>query len=108
MSAFVVFVFSTSPPGAFSPFSPAGRRKMASLNHPKAKAMFLSSAPGYEGTVTRLDLVCQYDPFSKESIRLLGQIEQRQLLEGTSSQPALTSHERWPGEQGGQQLVTIA
>jgi RND superfamily putative drug exporter len=61
--------------GAFSPFTPAGRRKMAALNHPRTKAMFLSAMPGYVGDVTRLDLICQYDPFSHESMRLLGQIE---------------------------------
>lgn len=72
------------PPGAFSPFTPAGRRKMATINHPKAKAMFLATTPApeyadYQGCVTRLDLICRYDPFSKESTRLLGQIEERLL-----------------------------
>jgi RND superfamily putative drug exporter len=67
------------PPGAFSPFSPAGRRKMAALNHPKAKAMFLSATPQCAGTVTRLDVISQYDPFSKEGMRLVGEIERRLL-----------------------------
>jgi putative drug exporter of the RND superfamily len=73
-------------PGAFSPFTPAGRRRMAAVNHPRTKAMFLAAAPGYAGHVVRFDLICQYDPFSHESTRLLGAIDER--LKALSRDPA--------------------
>ena len=73
------------PPGAFSPFTPAGRRRMAAVNHPRTKATFLSSMPGYAGAVTRFDLICRYDPFSHEAVRLLDQIEQRLLAHGNDA-----------------------
>jgi RND superfamily putative drug exporter len=57
----------------------------------RTKAMFLSSQPGYPGDVTRFDLVCQYDPFSHESIRLLGQIDNK--LKALAEDPA------WAGTQ---------
>ncbi len=66
-------------PGGFNPLSATGRRKLAILRHPKTKATFVSQAGGLAGKVTRLDLVFQYDPFSKESIRLLDHVE-KQLL----------------------------
>jgi RND superfamily putative drug exporter len=39
------------------------------------KSMYLAQAPEYAGKVTRLDLVCTYDPFSPESIRLLHHLD---------------------------------
>ena len=78
------------PPGAFSPFTPAGRRKMAAVNHPRTKATFLSTMPGYAGAVTRFDLICNYDPFSHEAIRLLDHIEDRLL--DLSDDPASAWH----------------
>ncbi len=61
------------PPGSF--LSPHGFEKMVVLNHPKTKARFLAQSPGYTGRVTRLDLVFLYDPFSRESVRLLDRVE---------------------------------
>ncbi len=47
------------------------------------KSMYLAQAPEYAGKVTRLDLVCGYDPFSPESIRFLDHLDEslRQLAE---------------------------
>lgn len=64
-------------PGSFNPLSAAGRRKLVVLKHPRTKASFLSDAPGLEGKVTRFDLIFAYDPFSPESVRLLGHVEER-------------------------------
>jgi RND superfamily putative drug exporter len=61
--------------GSYSPFTPAGRRHIAVRKNRRAVATYLSDAPGFEGNVTRLDLVCQYDPFSRESVRLLDRID---------------------------------
>lgn len=42
----------------------------------RTRSMYLAQAPDYAGRVARLDLVCSYDPFSSESIRLLDCLEQ--------------------------------
>jgi len=62
-------------PGTFNPLSKAGRYKLAALSHPKTKATFVSQAPDWAGQVTRLSLVTQYAPFSKESVRLTDRID---------------------------------
>jgi RND superfamily putative drug exporter len=62
------------PPGSLE--LGEGLGKLVAYKHPKAKARFLAQAPGYQGRVTRFDLVCQYDPFSRESMRLLDHLEQ--------------------------------
>ena len=74
------------PPGAFSPFTAGGRRKMAALRHPHAKATFLSATSDYPGTAVRFELICQYPPFSYESIRLLYEIERH--LKEVQAEPA--------------------
>ncbi|MBN1910524.1 MAG: MMPL family transporter, partial [Pirellulales bacterium] len=66
-------------PGGFNPLTEAGRHKMAALGHPKTKAAFVTQQPGMAGEVTRFDLVCQYKPFSPESIRLFEAVERRLL-----------------------------
>lgn len=58
----------------------------------RAKRTYLAQAPQYAGKLTRLDLVCRYDPFSAESIRLLDQ------LEGFLHQLALEDPD-WAGTQ---------
>lgn len=67
----------TNPLG--SPWRENARERITISNAPESKSVFLSSRAGYAGDVTRLDLICQYDPFSKESIRLFNQIEKRLL-----------------------------
>ncbi len=49
-------------------------QRKALSNNPECKKVFLSGGE-YVGEVTRFDLVCDYDPFSHESIRLLGAID---------------------------------
>ena len=51
-------------------------RAKAISNNPECKKVYLSGG-NYEGEVTRFDLVCdeQYDPFSLESMRMLGAID---------------------------------
>jgi len=73
------------PPGSLE--LGEGLGKLLAYKHPKAKARFLAQAPGYQGRVTRFDLVCQYDPFSRESMRLLDHLEDylHQLAEDPQS-----------------------
>ncbi len=49
------------------------------------KSMYLAQTPEYAGKVTRLDLVCDFDPFSSESIRFLSFLERR--LQGLTADP---------------------
>ncbi len=73
------------PPGSLG--LGEGFGKLVAYKHPKAKARFLAQAPGYEGRVTRFDLICRYDPFSRESMRLLEHVEEHlhQLSEDPQS-----------------------
>ncbi|MGO9109199.1 MAG: MMPL family transporter [Thermoguttaceae bacterium] len=50
----------------------------------KSRKFFLSGGE-YAGEVTRFDLVCDYDPFSQESMRLLGAVDD--WLKAKKSQP---------------------
>jgi len=77
-------------PGSYSPFTPAGRRNMAARRNPRIVAAFLSDAPRYDGSVTRLDLITKYDPFSRESVRLLDSVDKRLLAQ--SQDPASPWH----------------
>ena len=56
-----------------------GRRNLEARDNPRIVGTFLSKAAGYQGKVTRLDLVAQYDPFSMESARLLDHLQDRLL-----------------------------
>ena len=49
-------------------------QRKAISNNPECKKVYLSGGE-YAGEVTRFDLVCDYDPFSLESMRLLGAID---------------------------------
>jgi len=66
-------------PGKFNPFSAAVRDKLAVLNHPKTKATFISQAAPLADKVTRFELIFPYDPFSRESVELLGYVEEQLL-----------------------------
>lgn len=72
-------------PGLFNPLSQQGRRKMAAKRHPRTKATYLSQVPEFEGSVTRLDVVMKYDPFSLQATAVLNAIDQR--LESIKHQP---------------------
>jgi RND superfamily putative drug exporter len=67
------------PPGRriYNPFTQAGKRRLVVLKHPQVKATYLSQTGVYANCVTRLDLVTQYDPFSKENVRLLDYIDKQ-------------------------------
>ena len=77
-------------PHSFSPFSEAGRRKMATIRNPRAMAKFLSHAPGYAGKVTRLELITRYDPFARENVRLLDFLDEH--LRALAADPASPWH----------------
>ena len=49
-------------------------RRNAIADNPESKRQFLSSGE-HQGEVTRFELVCDYDPFSQESMDLLGSID---------------------------------
>lgn len=66
------------PPGTFNPFTKAGRDKLAVLKHVRTKALYLSPAGPLAGKVARLDLLFQYESFSRESVALFNYVE-RQL-----------------------------
>ena len=50
-------------------------RRNAIADNPESKRQFLSSGE-HQGEVTRFELVTNYDPFSQESIRLVGSLDQ--------------------------------
>ncbi len=77
-------------PHSFSPFSEAGRRKMATIRNPRAMAKYLSHAPGYAGKVTRLELITRYDPFARENVRLLDFLDEH--LRALAADPASPWH----------------
>jgi len=74
-----------SPPGSFNPLSKTGRQKIAVLKHPRTQATFLSQAGPYANRVTRLDLVLQFDPFSRESVEILDYVERQLRVLGGQS-----------------------
>jgi RND superfamily putative drug exporter len=57
----------------------------------KKSRKFFLSAGEYAGEVTRFDLVCDYDPFSQESMRLLGAVDN--WLKEKKSQPNSDWHD---------------
>ncbi len=65
-----------NPPGSFNLFSRSIREKIYVLKNPRTKAIYRSQASGYAGKVARFDLISQYDPFSKENVRLLDHVQQ--------------------------------
>lgn len=80
------------PPGGFNPLSAAGRRKLMALKYPKTVATYLAQEPPYAGRVARFDLIFRHDPFSAESVALLGEVER--LLDQLSS----GTLDRWPNQ----------
>ena len=79
-----------APPGSFNPLSKAGREKIAVLRNPRTIATYLAQAKEgrFANRVTRFDLVCRYEPFSDESVRLLSYLdEQLNALSKDKSSP---------------------
>jgi RND superfamily putative drug exporter len=60
------------------PFSRRGKIRGA-RRHPFTKETFVTQVPQYAGSVTRIDVVLQSDPFSDESIETLDRIDERLL-----------------------------
>ncbi|MFZ5833603.1 MAG: MMPL family transporter, partial [Planctomycetota bacterium] len=78
------------PPGTFNPLTAAGRQKLIVLKNPQTKRAFVSDAPPLLGSVTRFDLIFAYDPFSRESVALLGEVERR--VQQMAADPASAWH----------------
>jgi RND superfamily putative drug exporter len=66
-------------PGYVNPFTPAGQRKLAVIKHPRTQAIYLTQNPELQGDVTRLDVVLKHDPFSRDAVRVLDEIDRRLL-----------------------------
>lgn len=64
-------------PGYFQPFRTGGLKKLAARKHHHTAATFLTQVPGLKGEVARFDLVLDFDPFSREAIRVLDRIDAR-------------------------------
>jgi RND superfamily putative drug exporter len=62
-------------PGTFG-FGARARKKLAALRHPQTKATYLTQVPELQGQVTRLDLVLEYDPFSRKAMDFLDRLDQ--------------------------------
>ena len=77
-------------PGVMDPFTRLGRRNLAARSSPRAINRYLAEAPGFDGKVTRIDLLTRYDPFSAESVRLLEDVRQR--MHGLAGDPASPWH----------------
>jgi len=60
-----------------TPLTAAGRRKLAARKNPRTQALYLTQVPELHGQVTRLDVVTQYEPFSREAANLVDVIDGR-------------------------------
>ena len=67
------------------------RRKSHLPTIPRSARKFFLSGGEYAGEVTRFELVCDYDPFSQESMRLLGAVDD--WLKKKKSQPNSAWHD---------------
>lgn len=57
--------------------SSRARRIRVLRAHPRTKAIFIAQAPDLASTVSRFDVVMQYDPFSIDAVRCVDRINQR-------------------------------
>jgi RND superfamily putative drug exporter len=64
------------PPGTVRLFSSAGLQVLASKGSPLTQAAFVSSAPALAGTVTRLYLILEDEPFSPAAVTTCQTVEQ--------------------------------
>lgn len=58
-------------------FNAEHRRKLAIIQHPRTKAIYLAQAPALAGDVTRFDVIPNDDPFSIQAIGVLDEIDRR-------------------------------
>ena len=63
------------PPGSVSIFSGGGIMALAARESPVTKAVFVSEAGEYAGKVTRLFLILTDQPFSREAVATLHEVE---------------------------------
>ncbi len=87
----------TTPLGGRPGFGLASIGKPIVSKHPVSKAVFLSQTGQHAGKVTRFDLVFRYDPFSRESIELLDEVDHRLRALSDGSCSAWTE-QQWPEE----------
>lgn len=64
------------PPRRMSLVSREGRRKLFLREHSLTKSIFLGQAPGFQGDVTRFELVLNHDPFSLDAMQTLNRIDE--------------------------------
>jgi RND superfamily putative drug exporter len=74
------------PPQRLSLVSAAGRRKLFLREHRLTKSFFIAQGPGYRGDVTRLEVVLDHDPFSKEAMWTLARIDERLARESRDAE----------------------
>ncbi|MBI2824626.1 MAG: MMPL family transporter [Planctomycetia bacterium] len=60
-----------------TPLTAAGRRKLAARKHPRTEATYLTQVPDLAGQVARLDVVTEFDPFSRAAANLLDDLDGR-------------------------------
>jgi RND superfamily putative drug exporter len=65
------------PPRRISILSAVGRRKLFLREHQLTKSIFVAQAPGFQGDVTRFELVLDASPFSKDALEMLKRIDGR-------------------------------
>ena len=90
-------VRSFTEPVGDKPGSRAGLWKLAVKNHPQTKAIYVSHAPDLAGDVTRLDVILKHDPFSREAVGVLDEID-RVLLSLTDDETSFWYDDR-PDDQ---------
>jgi RND superfamily putative drug exporter len=63
------------PGSGSTPLTAAGRRKLAARKHPRTEATYMTQVPELVGCVTRLDVVTQYEPFSREAAGIVDKVD---------------------------------
>lgn len=66
-----------NPPGSVSLFSSEGLLALAAKGSPLTEAVFVSQAPNMAGRVTRLFLILDSQPFSREAVNICNAVENK-------------------------------
>ncbi len=66
-----------NPPGSVSLFSSEGLLALAAKGSPLTEAVFVSRAPNLAGRVTRLFLILDSQPFSREAVNICNAVESK-------------------------------